>query len=120
LLLIVMKLPAYRRPIDFETVMIEDPNCREAAEQEKNVTLEMLREGDFDSDEDSDASSTNYYWPDYIDDPENSSSEESDTSDCNHLGNGISCRFYNHEGCTKGTDCRYSHAPDEKSVRDRL
>jgi hypothetical protein len=44
----------------------------------------------------------------------------SDSSDWHHEGNGIPCRFYNHDGCTRGIDCRYSHAPDEKSVRDRL
>jgi hypothetical protein len=44
----------------------------------------------------------------------------SDSSDCRHVGNGVPCRFYNHDGCGKGTECPYSHAPDEKSVRDDL
>lgn len=44
----------------------------------------------------------------------------SDSSDCNHVGNGIQCRFYNHDGCGRGTACTFSHAPDEKSVRDEL
>ena len=44
----------------------------------------------------------------------------SDSSDWNHGGNGIPCRFYNHDGCKRGNACRYSHAPDYKSVRDRL
>jgi hypothetical protein len=44
----------------------------------------------------------------------------SDSTDWNHEGNGIPCRFYNHDGCLRGTDCRFSHAPDHKSVRDRL
>lgn len=44
----------------------------------------------------------------------------SDSSDWNHEGNGIPCRFYNHDGCMRGNDCRFSHAPDHKSVRDRL
>jgi len=44
----------------------------------------------------------------------------SDSSDWNHEGNGIPCRFYNHDGCKRGNDCRFSHAPDHKSVRDRL
>jgi len=44
----------------------------------------------------------------------------SDSSDCQHVGNGVPCRFYNHNGCGKGTECPYSHAPDEKSVRDDL
>jgi hypothetical protein len=44
----------------------------------------------------------------------------SDSSDWNHGGNGIPCRFYNHDGCKHGNTCRFSHAPDYKSVRDRL
>ncbi|KAF9533853.1 hypothetical protein CPB83DRAFT_844632 [Crepidotus variabilis] len=44
----------------------------------------------------------------------------SDSSDCQHVGNGVPCRFYNHEGCSRGSECAYSHAPDEKSVRDDL
>lgn len=46
----------------------------------------------------------------------------SDSSDCFHVGNGIPCRFYNTHpsGCALGSECRYSHAPDEKSVRDNL
>jgi hypothetical protein len=44
----------------------------------------------------------------------------SDSSDWNHEGNGIPCRLYNHDGCTRGNDCRFSHAPDLKSVRDQL
>jgi hypothetical protein len=44
----------------------------------------------------------------------------SDSSDWNHEGNGIPCRFYNHDGCTRGNDCRFLHAPDLKSVRDQL
>jgi hypothetical protein len=44
----------------------------------------------------------------------------SDSSDCQHVGNGVPCRFYNHDGCGKGSQCPYSHAPDEKSVRDDL
>ncbi|KAF8876346.1 hypothetical protein BD779DRAFT_167670 [Infundibulicybe gibba] len=44
----------------------------------------------------------------------------SDSSDCNHTGNGTPCRFYNHDGCLRGAKCGFSHAPDEKSVRDDL
>jgi len=44
----------------------------------------------------------------------------SDSSDCYQVGNGVPCWFYNRTGCTRGTDCTYSHAPDEKSVRDDL
>lgn len=44
----------------------------------------------------------------------------SDSSDCNRVGNGIACRFYNHQGCARGSQSTFSHAPDEKSVRDDL
>ncbi|KAJ7494854.1 hypothetical protein B0H11DRAFT_920060 [Mycena galericulata] len=44
----------------------------------------------------------------------------SDTSDANHTGTGVPCLFYNHQGCARGTGCKFSHAPDEKSVRDGI
>ncbi|EIW52990.1 TPR-like protein, partial [Trametes versicolor FP-101664 SS1] len=46
--------------------------------------------------------------------------EESDSEDYTHKGNGTPCRFYNRHGCTQGARCRFSHAPDQKSVRDEL
>jgi hypothetical protein len=55
-----------------------------------------------------------------LDDTEVELESVSDSSDWNHEGNGIPCRFYNHDGCLRGTNCRFSHAPDHKSVRDRL
>lgn len=56
-------------------------------------------------------------WPEY-DEEACELSSNSDSSDCVHVGNGIPCRFYNHDGCSRGDQCNYSHAPDEKSVRD--
>ncbi|KAJ7732367.1 hypothetical protein DFH07DRAFT_1065601 [Mycena maculata] len=44
----------------------------------------------------------------------------SDTSDAKHTGNAVPCLFYNHQGCARGNSCQFSHAPDEKSVRDDL
>ncbi|CDO77835.1 hypothetical protein BN946_scf184714.g10 [Trametes cinnabarina] len=46
--------------------------------------------------------------------------DESDSEDFRHTGNHIPCKHYNHEGCTRGTRCRFNHAPDAKSVRDEL
>ncbi|KAH9174138.1 hypothetical protein EDB89DRAFT_1955524 [Lactarius sanguifluus] len=43
----------------------------------------------------------------------------SDPSDRNHGGNGFLCRNYNRDGCTRSVGCKFSHAPDHKSVRDR-
>jgi hypothetical protein len=55
-----------------------------------------------------------------LDEPKLELESVSDSSEWNHEGNGIPCRFYNHEGCMRGTECRFSHAPDHKSVRDHL
>ncbi|KAG5635690.1 hypothetical protein H0H81_010393 [Sphagnurus paluster] len=60
-----------------------------------------------------------YAFPRYEDD-KLELAERSDSSDCNHVGNGVPCRFYNHDGCGRGKECEFSHAPDEKSVRDDL
>lgn len=46
--------------------------------------------------------------------------DESDSEDYAHKGNGTPCRFYNRHGCTHGARCRFTHAPDRKSVRDEL
>lgn len=46
--------------------------------------------------------------------------DESDSEDFCHSGNGTPCKYYNSKGCRNGTRCRYSHAPDAKSVRDEL
>ncbi|KAJ7615529.1 hypothetical protein FB45DRAFT_935917 [Roridomyces roridus] len=46
--------------------------------------------------------------------------EGSDTSDANHTGSGVPCLFYNHGGCARSKDCKFSHATDEKSVRDDI
>lgn len=46
--------------------------------------------------------------------------EESDSEDYKHKGSGTPCRFHNRRGCTQGARCRFSHAPDPKSVRDEL
>jgi len=45
---------------------------------------------------------------------------ESDSSEFAHEGNGIPCRYNNHNGCRHGAQCRFKHAPDNKSVRDEL
>lgn len=44
----------------------------------------------------------------------------SDTSDYEHDGNGVPCRHYNHDGCQAGPDCKFTHAPDGCSLRDKL
>ncbi|KAG6827821.1 hypothetical protein H0H92_010337 [Tricholoma furcatifolium] len=44
----------------------------------------------------------------------------SDSSDYVHVGNRVPCRFYNHGGCARKESCKFSHAPDELSERDKL
>ncbi|KAK0227240.1 hypothetical protein EDD85DRAFT_974714 [Armillaria nabsnona] len=35
-----------------------------------------------------------------------------------HISNGVACWYYNHDTCTRGINCEYSHAPDIRSVQD--
>ncbi|KAL0951723.1 hypothetical protein HGRIS_008397 [Hohenbuehelia grisea] len=76
---------------------------------------------------DSDYSGEGFSYPSHYEEScsEDDSSNEGggmpgDWRDYIHTGNEIPCQFYNHDGCNRGTDCAYSHAPDRKSVRDRL
>ena len=99
---------------DFEAVLSVDPNCH-AARIKSLECDELLNMGELEDDYDS----LDPAWPpiDYF---ELDQASVSDSSDCNHTGNGFACRFYNHAGCSKGERCAYSHAPDEKSIRDDL
>ncbi|GLB35584.1 hypothetical protein LshimejAT787_0211490 [Lyophyllum shimeji] len=106
--------------VDFRTVLEQDPTKNEAREQLKITEALYLELGDDDYDYEDDSGSSDDGWPHPDDRPEPESEAESDSSDCRHSGNGFPCRFYNHEGCAKKDSCRYSHAPDEKSERDRL
>ena len=40
----------------------------------------------------------------------------SGSQDAKHDRNGIPCKFYNHAGCLKGMECRYSHVADVLSL----
>jgi hypothetical protein len=92
----------------------QDPDSTEAKEAlRETYALMIKRIGEEDSLEDSDETPQ-------LDDTKVELESVSDSTDWNHEGNGIPCRFYNHDGCLRGTDCRFSHAPDHKSVRDRL
>jgi len=48
--------------------------------------------------------------------------ELSESEECARVGNRVPCRYYNRNegGCRRGVECLYMHAPDERSVRDRL
>ena len=99
---------------DFETILHYAPHLQEVKEALAIVQAELqFDDGCELSDEDNG-------YPGYSESPWASYSD-SDTPDCRHKGiNKVPCRFYNHGGCNKGTACKYSHAPDEKSVRDEL
>ena len=94
-------------------VVEKDPRCKEAQIQLDDVQDRMKdREGldgyhRYHSDED---------WPYYGDEPWDGLTEP-DSNDSEHA---IPCRFYNHEGCSKAGNCLYSHAPDDRSIRDVL
>lgn len=62
---------------------------------------------------------SDYEAPTLEDDPRLGESL-SESSDCEHTGNGIPCKFYNRTECKNGYACRFSHAPDKKSERDAL
>ncbi|KAI0284828.1 hypothetical protein BC826DRAFT_1109520 [Russula brevipes] len=105
-----------RASVDFRTILKQDPESTEARDALRE-TLALMRERDEDDDDDVAVSEDEYPVPSAT---KVELESVSDSSDWNHEGNGIPCRFYNHDGCMRGTDCRFSHAPDHKSVRDRL
>ncbi|KAI0345588.1 hypothetical protein BDW22DRAFT_1426260 [Trametopsis cervina] len=120
-------LEEYRAAMtDFKRVIAQDPTCQEAhSELEETIILYASFKVDIGDDEDSDQVSEfdNAAWPD-SEEPQSASDGEtivmSDSSDYEHGGNEIPCRHYNHQGCKRGKDCLYKHAPDNRSVRDTL
>ncbi|KAG6860442.1 hypothetical protein C0995_011082 [Termitomyces sp. Mi166 len=117
-------LPAAK--IDFEIVIAHDP-VHVLAHASLGRTLSLLQATKIgshilsppSSEVTPDGEPVDFAFPRYEDD-KLEIAEPSDSSDCNHVGNGVPCRFYNHNGCARGVECDFSHAPDEKSVRDDL
>jgi len=113
---------------DFETILREDPTntstqaslaaVLDLATARGELRALLVSEGPNGEDLD-DSSTSDDDWP-HFDDDKAELAPASDSSDFNHVGNGIACRFYNHDGCARGKRCAFSHAPDEKSVRDSL
>ncbi|KIJ13194.1 hypothetical protein PAXINDRAFT_177052 [Paxillus involutus ATCC 200175] len=98
---------------DFRTVLSLDPENQETKARLGFVEeLSLVNEG-------IDTGYSDDEFPSPSEDPELEDSM-SDSSDCEHGGNDIPCKFYNHDGCAKGPACRFSHAPDNKSERDAL
>ena len=103
-----------REGVDFRTILKQDPSSTEAKNALRETLALML-----ERDDDDDFAVPDDEFPS-LSDTKVELESVSDSSDWNHEGNGIPCRFYNHDGCKRGNDCRFSHAPDHKSVRDRL
>ncbi|KAK0458618.1 uncharacterized protein EV420DRAFT_1543418 [Desarmillaria tabescens] len=103
--------------IDFETILKSEPDSSHIL-SEAQAAREACLEGLCSTSDDSCASSE--YGDPSEDRAKDDSSTDSDSSDCHHFGNGIACRFYNHGGCNRGHNCKFSHTPDDKSVRDDL
>ncbi|KAL0575379.1 hypothetical protein V5O48_006592 [Marasmius crinis-equi] len=106
--------------IDFEAVIQQEPRNTEVASELKNVK-QTVQDGR-NSPSDDEYTDQEYTWPRCLPYEANEDGADSDSgsSDCEHVGNGVGCRFYNHGGCTRGSRCQFSHAPDDKSVRDKL
>jgi hypothetical protein len=96
-------------------VLHVDPNCNEAR-VELAIVRQLWESGE--GDETGNGSSTDEFP--HLDGDGLEWSSQSDSSDYEHLGNGTPCRFYNRDGCNKGSLCVFSHTADEKSVRDEL
>ncbi|KAI0052818.1 hypothetical protein FA95DRAFT_1601514 [Auriscalpium vulgare] len=104
----------YAAIVDLEILLEQEPNCVEAQVELDKIQQRWERgEGELGG----------YESDDGYPQPDESRIElmsASDTTDFQHAGNGIPCRFYNHSGCVRGVACGFSHAPDQKSVRDAL
>ena len=111
--------------IDFETVLEHNPNhflARAALTEVTHFIASSAHLGSHDlgpNPIDEMVKTVDFGFPHYDGDALEIASV-SDSSDCNHVGNGVQCRFYNRDGCGRGSGCVFSHAPDEKSVRDEL
>lgn len=110
-------------PVDLIIVIRRDPSCQEAVRE--LVAIEAS--GGLEDDEyvgfmGSTAEDFGSPFPDSV--PVGADGAEtpmlSETSDFEHEGNSIPCRFYNHDGCRNGTECKFRHGPDNRSVRDSL
>ena len=100
---------------DFATVLKQDPDSIEARNAlDENHLLLRERNRDLEPEE-----SRCYPGPP-LTCPKVELESVSDSSDWNHVGNGLPCLDYNHDGCKRGDECEFSHAPDYASVRDRL
>ncbi|KAH8976948.1 hypothetical protein EDB92DRAFT_1898219 [Lactarius akahatsu] len=101
--------------VDFATVLEQNPDSTETKKALDEV-LVLMRERN----EEDEPIESEDCRPRFNVDSKVELESVSDSSDFNHEGNGVPCRSYNHDGCKQGLECRFSHTPDYKSVRDRL
>ncbi|KAJ8094682.1 hypothetical protein PM082_010688 [Marasmius tenuissimus] len=99
---------------DFETIQKHAPEVA----SELRLARQILKRGD-NTFSDGEYTHKEYIWPPYKEACHELKSD-SGLSDCEHIGNGVSCKYYNQGRCTRGQECAYSHAPDDRSVRDKL
>ncbi|KAN0086262.1 hypothetical protein V8E55_007396 [Tylopilus felleus] len=104
---------------DFHTLLTLDPGNKDAEAQLELVKAKLEDPSFWDEPDEDFDSYTDLEAPGLMDEPELGESL-SESSDCEHTGNVIPCKFYNRSECKNGRACRYSHAPDEKSERDAL
>lgn len=117
-----------RSPPNFTTdlviVLRQDPSCAEAERELESLSAALRDVKDEDYDADDAGHTAEEMGMPFPDDPYLDGAEDtpwlSETSDFEHKGNAIPCRFYNHDGCKNGPKCKFSHAPDSRSVRDKL
>lgn len=108
-----------RHATDFHTLLTLDPGNKDAEAQLELVKAKLEDPSFWDEPDEDFDSYTDLEAPGLMDEPELGESL-SESSDCEHTGNVIPCKFYNRSECKNGRACRYSHAPDEKSERDAL
>ncbi|KIP07573.1 hypothetical protein PHLGIDRAFT_127540 [Phlebiopsis gigantea 11061_1 CR5-6] len=108
---------------DLIIVIRRDPKCVEAIRELDAIrAIVDVDSPEYDGEDgDEQADTLGYPYPDEdVLDFGEETAFLSDSSDFAHDGNGIPCRFYNHDGCRSGSGCKFKHAPDDRSIRDNL
>lgn len=105
---------------DFRIVMQLDPKYTTEVKKELAYVEKCRHEDSFLEQLEGDPHNDSEYELPAPDDEPHLGESLSESSDCEHMGNGKPCKFHNHSECTKGHTCPFSHAPDYHSERDAL
>ncbi|KAF8258070.1 hypothetical protein EI94DRAFT_1708353 [Lactarius quietus] len=100
--------------VDFATVLGEQPSWTET-KKELGEIIVLLKDR---KEEDEHVEPKDCIL--FLRDPKVELESVSDSSDWNHEGNSFPCSYYNHDGCTQGVKCEFSHGPDHRSARGKL